>query len=249
MSNNVANKALSIVKSKKTIIIIGAIILIFLLIVLGKKIYNNINNTKNIGENTKNILPFLHSGKQFKKIRAGELPVSTQGTEYNFNFWLYIKNYKHRYNHDKCIMFKGLEFDQLGSNPGIWLTKNSNVLRVTLGLQSKSDTEIGLEPKSEEDGCNVTKVCNKNMSVCEVEDIPLQRWVNINIGLSNNVLDIYINGDLVKSCVLNGFPKVNKGDLNLCNDGGFDGFISNIVVSNRSLPYSRIQKLYKSGPE
>jgi hypothetical protein len=41
-------------------------------------------------------------------------------------------------------------------------------------------------------------------------------------------LDIYINGRLVKSCVLPGIPKPALGDIILADNGGFAGSICNV---------------------
>jgi hypothetical protein len=41
-------------------------------------------------------------------------------------------------------------------------------------------------------------------------------------------LDIYINGRLVKSCVLPGIPKPALGDVILADNGGFAGSICNV---------------------
>ncbi len=43
---------------------------------------------------------------------------------------------------------------------------------------------------------------------CDIEYFPLQRWVSVNIAITNNVLDISIDGKLKKSCVLSGSPSV-----------------------------------------
>ena len=51
---------------------------------------------------------------------------------------------------------------------------------------------------------------------CDIEHFPLQRWVCVNISLTNNILDISFNGDLVKSCMLPGAPVINNSDLLVC---------------------------------
>lgn len=232
---------------KKIIIIIGVIILVILLVVLGKKIHSNLNNDKFLGENTKDVIPYIHSGKMNKKIPSGRLPAAANSNEYNYNFWIYINDYSYRYNYDKCVLVKGLEYDLAGASPGVWLLKKNNTLRVSIGLQNEDQT--GVDALAEDNsGCDVEKSCGKNTSTCDVENFPIERWVNVNIALQNNVVDIYLNGNFEKSCVLNGYPKVNTGDLHVCKDGGFDGVVSRLRVSNKYLPHKRIVSFYKQGP-
>ena len=74
------------------------------------------------------------------------------------------------------------------------------------------------------------------------------KGVNVNISLRSNVLDIFLDGNLHKSCILGGFPIINKGDLYICKDGGYNGYLSNLRYSNKALPSGEIAKIYKNGP-
>ena len=57
-----------------------------------------------------------------------------------------------------------------------------------------------------------------------------------------------MDGNLVKSCILEGFPIINKGDLYICKDGGYNGYISNLKYSNKALSTQEISKIYRAGP-
>ena len=37
---------------------------------------------------------------------------------------------------------------------------------------------------------------------CEIFNVPLQKWVNIIISLNTKVIDVYMNGKLVKTCIM-----------------------------------------------
>ena len=46
--------------------------------------------------------------------------------------------------------------------------------------------------------------------VCDVPNIAIQRWVQVGVVLQNRTLDVYINGKLARSGILQGIPKMNN---------------------------------------
>ena len=50
----------------------------------------------------------------------------------------------------------------------------------------------------------------KHYDECVVNNIPLQKWVNLVVSQYNQTMDIYLDGQLVSSCVLKGFQKLEK---------------------------------------
>jgi len=233
--------------------IIGIVVLVIVLAVAGYFIYKHYKQTRTSNVVTKQFIPSIHDASIDKRINYGSIPESSQGNEYNINCWIYVNDYVYRKDEDKCILYKG---DVIGAltnaevennvntkcNPSIWLLKNVNTLRVLIGLETKySKTD-----------CNLTEsVCGNNVvdsETCDIKNFPLQKWVNLNVSLRSNVLDIFMDGNLVKSCILEGFPIINKGDLYICKDGGFNGYISNMKYSNKALSTNDINKNYSNGP-
>ena len=87
---------------------------------------------------------------------------------------------------------------------------------------------------------------------CDVNDIPLQKWVNICVVLNANVSEIYLDGKLVKSCVYaNSYKVDNTGTTLKYLQGtppGFDGYFSRLYVNNVASKPDDIYKTYLSGP-
>jgi hypothetical protein len=84
---------------------------------------------------------------------------------------------------------------------------------------------------------------------CDLLELPLQRWSHIGISLWNRTTDIYLNGKLVRSCILKNVPKIPQGDpLYICQDGGFDGKFSQLRYFNRALNADEMFKLFTKGP-
>ena len=252
--NDLESKMSNVTKPKSnTVMIVGVVILVIVLAVAGYFIYKYYTKTNRSYIVTKQFIPSIHDASIDKRINYSSVPESSQGNEYNINVWLYVNDYVYRKDEDKCILYKG---DVIGAltnaevennvntkcNPSIWLLKNVNTLRVLIGLETKYGAS----------DCNMTEsVCGSNVvdsETCDIPNFPLQKWVNLNVSLRSNVLDIFMDGSLVKSCILEGFPIINKGDLYICKDGGFNGYVSNMKYSNKALPSSDISKIYRSGP-
>jgi hypothetical protein len=89
---------------------------------------------------------------------------------------------------------------------------------------------------------------NTKVNTCLIENIPIQKWVNVIVSLYGRTLDIYLDGKLVRTCIMPGVPKVNNiADLQVTNKGGFSGWTSNFTFwSNASNP-QEAYNIYKSG--
>ena len=82
---------------------------------------------------------------------------------------------------------------------------------------------------------------------CDIVDIPIQRWIHIGVTLSNRTLDVYINGELSRSCTLENVPLKNGGDIFINQDGGFNGYISNLQYISHAVNESHIKGVYNKG--
>ena len=78
--------------------------------------------------------------------------------------------------------------------------------------------------------------------------IPLQKWVNVIVSIYNQIIDIYIDGQLASSCVLNAFPDISTADMLITPDGGFSGKISRVMFMNTAMTVQQAQKIYSNGP-
>lgn len=86
------------------------------------------------------------------------------------------------------------------------------------------------------------------VGTCIAKMIPLQKWINIIVSVYNQVIDIYIDGQLSSSCVLKGFPAISTEDVNVTPDGGFSGKISRVLFSNTAMTVGHAKEIYYNGP-
>jgi len=80
--------------------------------------------------------------------------------------------------------------------------------------------------------------------------VPLQRWVCITIVSSGRVMDIYMDGKLARSCVLDSVVSVPRGNLKLRlgEYGGFGGRYSSVQMWSQQLTPDVIYGIYMMGP-
>ena len=267
--NNGNNKGKSGGSSFKIVVIAVAFItLVFAGIMIS--IYLKTSKQNSIkGHVEEKLLDYMHDCKDNPlEIAGSNIPSSTIGNEYSLTFWIYIKDFGYRSGIKKQVITKGLGgVDEEGvysqANPSIYLDEHSNKMIFTFNLMGKGKKE---EENNEEEDETAAKppiegfsgdylieefydAHTKPYSSVTLDNLPLQRWNCINLTVYDNIIDIYVDGLLRKTNILNeGIPRPNKDHIILGNIGGFDGYLSNISWSNRALSPKQIYTKYKEGP-
>ena len=151
----------------------------------------------------------MQKGSIKTTLPASTLPPNNNPSNFSISLWFYVTNWSCGTVAKDMFKIKG------GSNGA---TDNFNI---KLGA-CQNDLDV------------VTKVSAGGAatdSVCHVSNIPIQRWVSLIVSIYGRTLDIYLDGKLVRTCVL---PSVsialaNQNELtNIEIGGGFDGFITSI---------------------
>jgi hypothetical protein len=131
-----------------------------------------------------------------------------------------------------------------------------NYLKQSLIVASSSDNQFypSLDPSEINDPNG--RYTNSNLKIIyETKSIPLQKWNNIVIVYSSSIVDIFINGKIVKSnTFLTPIPsdQVFKSDITQINSlitgytNGINGKICNIIYYNKKIGLEHIDHLYVS---
>jgi len=93
-------------------------------------------------------------------------------------------------------------------------------------------------------------------SPCDIVDLGIQRWVHVTIVFWNRTVDVYKNGKLARSCILDGVVpqlksstiKVGGADPNTSKNGHW-GAISQVQYFNHALNAKQVYKRYRKGPD
>ena len=86
---------------------------------------------------------------------------------------------------------------------------------------------------------------------CEVSEFPLQKWVNLIVSFNGSAMDVYVDGKLVKSCVVNQGSKLNGTDMIILGDetkkDNDVGFITNVKLKAAPIAPQEAWDIYSQG--
>ena len=173
------------------------------------------------------MLIFKQSGNNSTMILRSDN--ENEGIEFTWSIWVNIQKignngmYQHIFHKGNSnLADNGLNFPN--NAPGLYIKPDNNELVVIMNTFNNINDEI------------------------EIPNIPLNNWVNVIIRIRDNTMDVYVNGTITRSIKLNGVPKQNYGDVYVAQNGGFQGFISNLWYYNYALGLSDIQTIVMRGP-
>jgi hypothetical protein len=167
--------------------------------------------------------PLPLDGKTMTVIPASNIPL-TQGADNGVQFWMYIKDWDYQFGKKKSILFRKDSTNTTFKNPDISLHETDNSLNVTVSIYPASS---GAGASSSPAASNSASATGDSYT-CTVENVPLQTWFAVSVTVFQRNLDVYINGKLVKSCVLPGVPRPAAGDIVVGDDKGFSGSVCNV---------------------
>lgn len=168
---------------------------------------------------------------------------------FSFSIWAIIDDWNYRYGQEKVIFVK--QGASSGDPPQFTVSlapmQNNLIVRVRRSSMLTATNNTDNDNTSSSD----TVVLPYE---CEVVNIPLQKWINIITTLQNKSLDIYINGKLVKTCVMDGEPNVqNNIPVTLTPggvggaEGGFSGKTAKFNYYSQPLSPQECWNVYKNG--
>jgi hypothetical protein len=153
--------------------------------------------------------------------------------QYAISFWFFINSYPPNINaaYDNYVSLLNY-----GDKPNVLYNVSKNTLMVTM---KKNGKNVDLNNKLIELDSNGNRIIYKK------ENILLQKWNNIIINFTGGTLDIFLDGELVKSS--NGVvPYMKLDSLTVGTEKGIGGGICNLVYFNKSLTSSNIYYIYNT---
>jgi hypothetical protein len=167
-----------------------------------------------------NAIPIFRSNNQSK------------GMEFTWSTWLYLNDlgidnkYQHIFSKGDGNISTDTNLSTVNNGPGLYLKPMSNTLHVVMDTVSASDRHTSID----------------------IDNLPIKKWFHVALRLQNTVLDVYVNGIVVNRLILNNTPKQNYGNVYVCQNGGFNGQLSNLRYYSRALNVFEINNIVSSGP-
>ena len=188
-----------------------------------------------------NQLPVAKDATVASSVPSATASVSDKG-DYGMQYWMYVKDWNYNFGKEKHVLSRNDSSNTAIMNPNITLHPTENTMKFSISVFPTGQGGSKTEPAPANHSGS-----SDDVFVCEVPDIPLQSWFAVSMTVFDRNLDIYINGRLVKSCVLSGVPKPAAGDILMNNAGGFSGSLCGFYHYPRALLPSDAQSFYSAG--
>ena len=151
--------------------------------------------------------------------------------QYAISFWVFLDAVGPNTNGSYENYTSLLNF---GNKPNVLYNGKINTLMITM---QQKNLEKSTNNKFIEFDDNGNRILYKS------NNILLQKWNNIIINYNGGVLDIFLNGELVKSD-LGVVPYYTLDSLTIGENDGLKGGICNVIYFNKPLTASKISNLY-----
>jgi len=153
--------------------------------------------------------------------------------QYGISFWLFIDsnapNTNPSYNQFTSIL-------NYGGKPNILYKADTNTLMITM---EQKDLNVRSKNNMLEFDDNGNRIIYTN------KNILLQKWNNLAINFNGGTLDIFLNGELVKSSI-EVIPYMKLDALTIGGDTGVNGGICNVVYFKKPLTITNIYYIYNN---
>ncbi len=219
--------------------IVITIVVIVLILMLLRYIFSDPYTLQNIQD-----------GKTASTISATSLATngsSVPSSNFAYSIWFYINSWNYRYGEPKVI------FGRMGSASGQNAGSISGISgtdpcpAVVLGaVENNLDISLGCYPGADQEP--TTPGGTTVVHTCSVSNVPIQKWVNLVVSVYGRSMDIYIDGKLVRTCLLPGVASVNNNsNVYVTPSGGFEGWTSKFQYYPNSINPQEAWNIYTKG--
>lgn len=215
-----------------SIAIIASVIVLSLLYIGSKYLYEKINlQGGKLLLNDPVYLTSLRSLTTSQELTGVENP----SYQYGLSCWVYIDSAAPNAN-ESYVKYSSIM--SYNGKPNIVYKANTHTLLVTVANPESPEKNSNNEYEDEIINGVTNRVLYKN------DNFLLQKWNNIILNYNGGTLDVFLNGELVKSCI-EVVPIYDFTDtLTIGEKDGLHGGICNIVYFNRPLTRTNIYYLY-----
>lgn len=197
-----------------------------------------------------NTLQGLQDGKTSSTIEASSLATTDSNvasSNFAYSVWFYVNDWNYRYGEPKVIFGRmgASSGPDAGSIPGVGGLDPCPAV-VLGGIENNIMVTLGCYPGVDQQP--TTPGGKSVIHTCAVGNVPIQKWVNLLLSVYGRTMDLYIDGKLVKTCLLPGVASVNNdAKIIVTPKGGFDGWTSKLQYYPNSLNPQDAWNIYAKG--
>ena len=147
------------------------------------------------------------------------------GLEFTYSWWMFIEDYEYKKGVWKHVFHKGNQSSWPNRGPGVWLHPTENAMYFYMNSYKDIQNEVS------------------------VSNIPIGKWFHCTLSVTQNHMNIYINGFLKVRKTLQGIAKQNFGDVYVNAFGGFDGYMSRMRYYDYAVSLSEVRVDVETGPD
>lgn len=175
-----------------------------------------------------------------KVLDADKLERMNDSIRFTFSVWMYHTEWKN--SGKPKIIFQRRN------------TTTTSVETRTVDITPPTDTNTYFLMEADSKEPKITVYVQENdgkFAKCQIERIPIQRWVNIITSVNGNIIDMYLDGKLYKHCEITSGVKKPPKKSKVYISGGtepFQGKLSKLEYIRSDIRPQRAWEIYVDGP-
>lgn len=265
--NQVNTKVQDVVRNRGAVAVFVILTIMLIVVIIAYIVWKM--NRSNLKGTTLITTPKKLMGTVYDPIQASRLPAMSVGQEFSWTFWLYMSDFQVTSQHK--LIFMRNTASSIGNsryktmNPVVMVDKFTNKMYICL-LTNRTPNAA---PQSLDDILTATGV-NATFMVATIDYVPMQRWVNVTFTTDQNLLSVFLDGNLYTvqslydmrdtsaAASINGLVTplfqactgdVRVGTFDTAMSSPLTGFISNLQFFNYSLSANDSKGIYNIGPD
>lgn len=216
----------------------------------------------------------LHAISQAKTVSSDKFPTMKNGKEFSLSFWVYVESVM---NTEGLKQVLHIGDTSETHSPLVMMDRTTNKMYVAMrtdkteattssksvlesysqrrNTNSSSSSATGAAgASSASNSSDLSDFVYNGIVVLEIEYVPLARWINIVIVVDNDIVTLYLDGDIysvspVTRFVPSGVVKDPAGSLAVGSSSkGISGYVSNVQIANYAFSIFHTRALYRAGP-
>jgi len=217
------------------------------------------------------VLTSLTSGTTQQTVPAASIDavLGTTSTNFSYSIWFYLDDWNYQYGSEKILFArqstatgKPATTTSLGSGGEVdkgAITKIINFPCPAVAFDATQNNIIVAVTCQGTDSVPAVAATATSAAVpastsapivynCTVTNFPIQSWVNLLVSVYGRSLDIYLNGKLVKTCVLPNIPLIDSTQpVQITPNNGFSGWTSTFQYFSNATNPQDAWNIYQDG--